>query len=325
LTGPIAITGGTGFIGSLLVRRLTRSGATVRALARRPASELPAPLRAPDVTLIPGDVSDRSALARLVDGAAAVYHLAGCAKPWTRERAEFARVNVLGTQNVLDAARSARVGRVVHTSTNLVEGTDRPDRILTAYQRTKITAEAAVREYVAAGGDAVIVRPGRVYGPGLLTDANAATRLVRQYLAGVFRFRLADGDARGSWVYVDDVVSGMVAAAERGWRGAAYTLGGENASLGTLLEVLADVSGRRRTVLPLPATLARGVAGATTAMAIFGIAPPITRDWVDLFLLDWPSDSHAATHDLGYQHRSLHDGLTATVAWLRAGRPLWTA
>jgi len=80
-----------------------------------------------------------------MEGAATVFHLAGCAKPWTRDPAEFAQVNVLGTQHVLDAARQAGAGRVVHTSTNLVEGADRPERILTSYQRTKITAEAAVQ------------------------------------------------------------------------------------------------------------------------------------------------------------------------------------
>jgi NAD+-dependent farnesol dehydrogenase len=305
------------------VHRLARSGTAVRALTRRPAAALPAPLRAPAVTLVPGDVGSEAALQGLVEGAGAVYHLAGCAKPWTRDPAEYVRVNLLGTRHVLDAARRAGVGRVVHTSTNLVEGADRPARILTHYQRTKITAEAAVQEFVAAGGDAVIVRPARVYGPGLLTEANAVTRIVRQYLAGTFRLRLADGGVRGNWVHVDDVVSGMIAAAERGARGAVYTLGGTNASLETFLETLADVAGMHRTVVALPPGLARAAAGAMRALGIFGIAPPITRDWVDLFLLDWPSDSQAAAHDLGYQPRDLRTGLADTVAWLRAGRPLW--
>jgi farnesol dehydrogenase len=277
------------------------------------------------VTLVSSDVSSEAAVQRLVEGARTVFHLAGCAKPWVRDPAEYVRVNVLGTRHVLEAARRAGAVRVVHTSTNLVEGADRPERILTHYQRTKITAEAAVQECVAAGGDAVIVRPARVYGPGPLTDANAVTRLVRQYLAGTFRFRLADGGVRGSWVHVDDVVTGMLAAAERGTGGAAYTLGGENASLETFLDTLAGVAGTRRTVTPLPPGLARAAAGVMQVPGIFGIAPPITRDWVDLFLLDWPSDSSAATRDLDYRPRDLRSGLADTVAWLRAGRPAWDA
>ena len=317
------MTGGTGFIGSQLVHRLSRSGVAVRALARRPAGELPAPLRAENVTLVTGDVSDAPALRQLVEGAGVVYHLAGCARPWTPDPSEPVRVNVLGTQHVLEAARHAGVARVVHTSTNLVEGADRPERILTSYQRTKITAEAAVQEYVAAGGDAVIVRPGRVYGPGPLTEANTVTRIVQQYLAGTFRVRLADGDVRGSWVYVDDVVSGLTAAAARGRRGSAYTLTGGNASMREFLDVLAEVSGRQRRVAALSPGLARAAADAMETLAIFGIAPPITREWVELFLLDWPSESDAAARDLAVETRSLRDGLAATVAWLRAGRPLW--
>lgn len=297
----------------------------MRALVRRPAAELPAPLRSPGVTLVPGDVGSGAAVQRLVEGAGTVYHLAGCARAWVRDPAEYVRVNVLGTRHVLDASRRAGAARVVHTSTNLVEGADRPERILTHYQRTKIAAEAAVQEYVAAGGDAVIVRPARVYGPGPLTDANAVTRIVRQFLAGTFRFRLADGGARGNWVHVDDVVTGMMAGAVRGTRGAVYTLGGENASLEQFLDTLAEVAGTRRAVAALPPGVARAAAGAMRALGIFGITAPITRDWVDLFLLDWPSDSSAATRDLDYRPRDLRTGLADTVAWLRAGRPPWDA
>jgi farnesol dehydrogenase len=307
------------------MHRLTRAGARVRALARRPPHTLPAPLRDSAVTIVPGDLADGRALARLVEGAAVVYHLAGYAKPWARDPNTFARVNVRGTQAVCTACRAGGVGRLVHTSTNLVETGGDPARILTTYQRTKIEAEAVVGAFVAEGGDAVIVRPGRVYGPGRLTEANAVTKLVRQYMAGLFRFRLADGDARGSWVYVDDVVDGMVAAAARGTTGRAYTLGGENASLRDFLRVLADVTGGGRVVVPLPPALARGGAALMEALTIFGVAPPITREWVDLFLLDWPSDSEAAARDFGYRARGLREGLAATVAWLRTGRPLWPA
>jgi len=305
------------------VHRLTGSGIAVRALARRPAADLPAPLRNPAVTLVSGDIGGEAALQRLVDGAEVLYHLAGCAMPWTPDPAEYERVNVLGTRRVLGAARGAGVGRVVHTSTNLVEGADRPGRILTAYQRSKVAAERVVREYVASGSDAVIVRPARVYGPGLLTEANAVTRIVRQYLAGTFRFRLADGDVRGSWVHVDDVVTGMLAAAAHGTPGAVYTLTGANASMRDFLETLAEVSGVHRRVVALPPAAARLAADALTALAIFGIAPPITREWVDLFLLDWPSDPDTATRDLGLEPRDLREGLADTVAWLRAGRPPW--
>lgn len=324
-TSLIAVTGGTGFIGSQLVRRLVREGARVRVLTRRPREVLPGPLQVPAVEVVTGEIHDAPAVSQLVDGAGTVYHLAACAKPWSRDPDEFHRVNVVGTQTVCAACRSANGSRLVHTSTNLVEIDGRTDRLLTAYQHTKLEGEAVVQRFVADGGDAVIVRPTRVYGPGLLTTANAVTRIVQLYRRGVFRARLADGDARGNYVHVDDLVTGMLAAAARGKRGDAYTLGGEDATFQAFLDALAAATGKRRVVVSLPPAVALTVAGLFRALAIFGVDPPITKEWVHLYLLDWPSSSDRARSALGYTPRSLRDGLADTVTWIEAGCPLWTA
>lgn len=318
----MAVTGGTGFIGSHLVRRLTGDGARVRALARRPADELPAPLRHPLVELVPGDVSDTAALARLVRGAGVVYHLAGCARAWTRNPAEYHEVNVTGTDAACGAAAAAGVGRFVHTSTNLVEPADAsgPRPLLTAYQTSKAAAERVVLHHVAGGLHAVIVRPGRVFGPGPLTQANSVTRLIDQYRRGLFRTRLADGGARANWVFVADVIAGLLLAAAAGRAGTAYTLGGANLSVAQFLAVVADVTGHRRMVVPLPRALARAMAGIAERAARLGGTPFITRDWVKLFVCDWPSSSALAERDLGYAARPLRDGVAATVRWLETGR-----
>ena len=321
----VAVTGGTGFIGSHLVHRLATDGARVRALARRPAAELPAPLRLPGVELVPGDIADAAAVARTVRGAGIVYHLAGCARPWARDPTEYHRVNVVGTELLCDAAAAAGVSRIVYASTNLVEpaenGAERP--LLTAYQRTKAAAERVVRDHVARGRHAVMVRPGRVFGPGPLTPANSVTLLIDQYRRGVFRTRLADGGARAAWVFVGDVVEGLLGAARAGRAGEAYTLGGANLSVREFLRIVGDVTGRKRVVVPLPIPLARLVAGIAELTARFGATPFITRDWVDLFARDWPSSSAPAERDLGYAPRPLRDGITATVRWLERGGDPW--
>jgi len=322
----VAVTGGTGFIGSHLIHRLTTDGRRVRALARRPAAELPAPLRRPAVELVTGDLADAAALARLVDGAAVVYHLAGCARAWSRDPGEYHAVNVEGTRRVCDAAAAAGVSRLVHVSTNLVEpppdgGTPRP--LLTRYQRSKAEAEREVLGRAARGLAAVIVRPGRVFGPGPLTQANSVTLLIDQYRRGLFRTRLADGGARGNWVYVDDVVAGMLGAARLGGAGIAYTLGGANCSVAAFLDVVADVTGRARVVAPLPIPVALAVAGVAEFAARLGGTPFITRDWVRLFAHDWPSSSALAERDLGYIARPLRDGISATVRWLETGQGPW--
>jgi len=300
-------------------------GAQVQALARRPAATLPEPLRHPAVTILRGDLSSAEAVAATVGGASLVFHLAGCAKPWARDPGEYTRVNVNGTDLVCRAALESGARRLVHTSTNLVEPGDAPGRKprLTAYQRTKAEAEDRVAGWVARGLHVTIVRPGRVFGPGPLTPANAATQLIDQYRRGLFRFRLADGGARGSWVFVGDVVDGMIAAAERGQPGSAYTLGGENLPVRGFLAAIASVTGRRYRTLPLPVTAARGAAALAEWSARLGATPFITRDWVDLLAQDWPSSSVLATTELGYAPRPLRDALQETIRWLEAGGGTW--
>jgi farnesol dehydrogenase len=319
----VAVTGATGFIGSRLVRRLGDEGAPVRILSRRAAGTHPVHR---DVEVVEGHLGDDRAVERLVSGATTVYHLAGLAGVWSRDVNAFHQTNVRGTARLLAASGAAGVLRFLHTSTNLVEvnpAVAGGPRILTAYQQSKFEAETLVRERAPTGLDAVIVRPTRVYGPGPMTEANAVTRIIDLYRRGLFRLRLDDGDARGNYVFVDDVVEGMILAARHGTPGMAYTLGGENASMSGFLATITRVTGSRHAVARLPIPVARGVARLMEAAAMFGLSPLITRDWVELFATDWPSSSTTSERDLGYRPRPLAEGVRLTVEWLRAGNPLW--
>jgi farnesol dehydrogenase len=324
------VTGGTGFIGTHLVHRLVRTGVRVRALVRRrtgrPDPPFPFPVSPDEVDVVWGDITDPDAVAAAVAGASVVYHLAGHARAWSREERRSQAVNGGGTEHVCRAA--ARHGaRLVHVSTNLVEGvedTDDPRTALTAYQRSKLQGEAAVRRFVASGAHAVILRPTRVFGPGLLSQANSATLVIELYRRGRFRLRIADGDARANYVFVDDVVAGLLRSAEPGTgedAGACYTLGGENATMEQFLAAVAAATGRRRAVVALPRAAVRLVAAAAEGLGLLGIEPFITRDWAELLSRDWPADSRRAEASLGYRPRPLSEGVTQTVRWLEAGRP----
>jgi nucleoside-diphosphate-sugar epimerase len=352
----VAVTGGSGFIGSHLIRRLVRRGVRVRALSRRqptPAGEVARsgnsrnriarvadgassiPLGA--VEWITGDVAQRPQLERLMMGAAAVYHLAGCAKPWSPDPLEFERVNADGTALVCEVALGANVDVLVHTSTNLVEDDfDGPAangatlRTLTAYQRSKIQAEAHVQAAVARGLHAVIVRPTRVFGPGPMNEANSATQVVAMYRAGLFRFRPSDQRARANYAYVRDVVRGMMLAAERGRAGSAYTLGGESVTFPELLEAIDRAGGTRpRRTLPLPPFVLKSTAAGIGFLGALSFklppalgvsfSPPITREWAELVTTDWPSSSRPAFDELGYRPHSLHEGLRRTLRWMDGG------
>jgi farnesol dehydrogenase len=302
----IAVTGGTGFIGSHLVRTLLVRSESVRVLAR----PRKVPLSTSGAEVVWGEVEDAAALDALMHGADLVFHLAACARAWSANPSAFTSVNVEGTRLVLAAARAAGVRRVVHVSTELVDGE------ITPYQRTKRAAEGLVQDYVAAGGDAVIVRPTRVYGPGPLNPANSVTKVIAAYRRGTFRLRLADGGARANYVYVDDVVDGMLLAARCGQTGAAYLLGGENLTIPELLDLVALATGRRHGVMAVPASVARTVGWLSELGGTLGIDPPITRDWVRILTTHRPQSSERAERELGYRPRPAREGVAATVAWL---------
>lgn len=313
MRGPVAVTGATGFIGTRLVERLVAEGTPVRALVRSPGKLRP---RLRDrVELVSGTLEDPMALRRLMEGASMVYHLAGLATAWTRRSEDYFAINVQGVRLVLIAAQLAGVSRLVHVSTVLTRF--RGSVAMTPYWASKRLGERLVRDHVAAGGNAVIVQPCRVYGPGPLTDANGATKLIRSYLYDRVPVRLKDGGARGNWVHVDDVVDGMILAARCGRAGESYLLGGENCTVEELFRQVSELSGLRRRVIRIPPALALAFAGAAELGGYLGAPVPITRGWVRTFLQDQAVDIGPTTAALAYRPRPLRIGLAGTIAWLR--------
>lgn len=312
MTGPVVVTGATGFIGTRLVERLLDDGVTVRALVRSP-ERMAEPLR-DRVQLYVGGL-ESSPLRRAMKGATTVLHLAGLATAWAPNPGEYYEVNVEGVRSVLRAAGREGIDRVVHVSTVLTLLSN--GAASTPYGASKRMGDRVVQRYVDSGGDAVTVHPCRVYGPGPLNDANGATRLIRSYLRDPVPVRLRDGGARGNWVHVDDVAQGIILAAERGEPGGSYALGGENCSVEELLELVAEVSGRERRTLAIPPALALTAGGLFELGGRFGAPVPITRGWVRDFLQDHDVDIGPTTEALGYRPRPLREGLAQTVEWLR--------
>ena len=321
MNGPILVTGATGFIGSYLLPLLLEREAPVRVLVRNPRL-LPADVR-PRLEVQVGDIRNREAMRRAVEGADTVLHLAACARAWMRDRDAYRAINVAAVETMLDACERFDVRRLVHVSTILtlppfrpaphVGGAGRP----TPYEQTKLEGERLVESYAAAGRHAAIVHPTRVFGPGALTDANAVTRAVSLYLHGRLRVRLADGGALANYVYAGDVAAGILLAAERGRSGAHYILGGDNVSFEEFLDLVAELGAVHRRTVPLPPTLALGVARVAEAWGRLGGIAPITPRFVRVFLEDRRADLTSAREDLGYRPRSLRDGLATTIHWLR--------
>jgi nucleoside-diphosphate-sugar epimerase len=317
------VTGAAGFIGGRLVERLVRDGRKVRVFVRRVNSTIERLRDSVDIAV--GDIRDTAAVRDACRNVEVAYHLAALAKPWSKDPAEFFDVNVTGTYNVCRAAEELGVRRLVHMSTALVcpppgERSGTNVTKLTIYQRSKAEGESMVRSFLDRGGDAVIVRPARVFGPGMQTPGNTVTRLVDLYRRGRFRFRISDYNARANYVLVDDVVDGMQRAERHGISGEAYALGGADCTLLEFLEKIEHAGAKRRHVVSVPLPIAGIVAFAFELSGFLGFEPEISRDWVTLLAVDWPVSSEKAERALGYIPTPLDDSVRITLEWLKEGR-----
>jgi dihydroflavonol-4-reductase len=317
------VTGGSGFIGCHVVAALRRRGASVRVLDLAPPTQL-----AEEVAFVPGSVLDPECLDAAMGGVRHVYHLAGIADLWARDRSEFHRVNAGGTALVLRAARAHRVARVIHCSTEAIllckrEGTAEliDEKVAPAladmpgpYTRSKLAAEQAVRAAVEDGLDALIVNPTVPIGPG---DRNFTppAAMLSMFLKGESPAFL---DCVLNVVDVRDVADGMVLAAERGRTGERYILGGDNVGLRELLAMLEQMSGRPMPKRAVPGWLAliSATVAEWAADMVTGRAPAATREGVRLALRSGSFDSNKARNELGYAPRPLQDALPDAVSWL---------
>lgn len=311
----VLVTGGTGLIGRFVVRQLLSGQRPVRLLVRNRSLLDPETLRHCEVA--EGDIRDAGAVRRAVQQVDTVIHLAACARAWSPDPDAFAAINVAAVGQLLEQAEAAGVRRFAHVSTSLTLLKTAAGRRLTPYEESKLIGEGLVANYVARGGDAVILHPTRVFGPGPLNDANGVTRLISLYLRLPLVPRLADRDVLGNYVHADDVATGIVLAAERGRRGAHYVLGGENVSIREFLDLVGAIGGRRRRTIEVPRWLA--LAGAAVAEVAGRIAGNvvITRDWIRCYLEDQRLDAGPSWRELGFRPRSLTTAIGETIQWLR--------
>jgi dihydroflavonol-4-reductase len=286
----VLVTGATGFIGSQLCRALAARGWSVRAF-HRPDSKLDG-LQGLDVEHAVGDVTDIESVERAVQGIEVVFHTA--AKMGRSNKAQgMYTVTVEGTRNVLSAALSAGVRRVVHTSSVAALGVpleiptsragNRPEILCMdeyhtwnfrpewwRYGHAKYLAEIEVQKAVARGLDVVITNPTVVIGPG---DLN---RISGNILIQVARGRVPVAVPGGlNVVHIEDVIRGHLLAFEHGKTGERYILGGENLTHLRFLQIAASVTGARPPLFTVPAGVARAVASAIDLTGRIGSFFPV--------------------------------------------------
>jgi nucleoside-diphosphate-sugar epimerase len=325
------VTGATGLLGSHLAEQLVARGERVRALVR-PGSDTSF-LRQLGVELTVGDLTEAASLPRVVDGADLVYHCAARVGDWGPWHV-FQREIIDATGNLLDACRTAAVGRVLHVSSITVYGHPRRGpELLTEdeplgqnlwvwdyYCRAKIRAEELCRQYP---GDWTIIRPSWTYGPRDRTTLPRALRVLKAGRAAI----LGEGDNLLNIVYAADVADGAIRAANHpGALGQAYNLSSEGeVSQREFLDLLADVLGRPHIRRHVPYWLAfwggllSEVVGRTLSSSR---PPPLTRYAVSLIGRPTHFSAAKARTQLAWIPRfSVREGVQRTLEWYEARDP----
>ncbi len=320
------VTGSTGFIGMALVRRLAAGGHDIHALVR--SEKKAESIRHPNIRFFMGDVMDPAAIGEAIRGCGRVFHLAGLAKPVTGSPDAFIRVNAEGTHHLLEAAVKEGVERVVYTSTagtyppsgphdDVDENSERQSSFFTDYARSKALAEEKCREFAGRGPEIVIVNPSRVYGPGLLTESNSVTRIIRAFRDGKWHIIPGDGKSYGNYVFIGDVVEGHLLAMEKGRPGESYLLGGENLTFDAFFKIISEETGRKPWLVHLPSVLLHMAAALLSgASRLAGKEPPITPQWVKRYLQHRRLSIRKAAGELGYQPIPFSEGVRRTLDWL---------
>jgi len=316
----IAITGGAGFVGGGLVRRLLAGGDSVSALVRDPAhTGLDA---APYLELVASDLSKVDGLTAALRGADALIHAAGSYRVGipAAERPQMLDANLGTTERVLDAAIAAGVPRIVYVSTvnafgntkgQVVDETfrrDPADGFVSYYDESKWLAHLAAEERIAAGAPIVIVQPSQVYGPG---DHSAIGDQLRGAAAGTLPFIGLGGIGLGL-VHVDDLALGIVAALDRGATGRAYVLSGPTTRLRDALAIAAGVGAQRLPRLSVPdPVLGLGARLFPNQGGLFGLSPNL-REIVgaSIGVTYWASSARARA-ELGFEPRDIETGFAA--------------
>jgi dihydroflavonol-4-reductase len=328
----ITVTGATGHIGNVLVRRLIDQGVRVRALV--PPGEDSIPLDGLAVELVEGDVLDLRALQQAFKGAQVVYHLAGMISIMPGVNEMVRRVNLEGTKNVLKAARQEGVRRLVYTSSihalqRVPHGITIDEKIpfdpvnaISAYDQSKAAASLAVQEAIREGLDAVIACPTGVIGPydfrrsemgQLILDAMQTRRQL--YVEGAYDF-----------VDVRDVAEGLIQTSEKGRRGESYILSGEQITVDWLISTVQCLAGAPARLLKIPMGLARFVARFTPPYyQLTRKRPRFTPYALETVISNSVISNNKARRELSYAPRPLTETLSDTVRWLRANQRLKAA
>ena len=318
------VTGATGFVGAAVARALSVAGWQVRVLVRAGSDR--GNLQRLAVEVVEGDLADLSSLERALAGCSGLFHVAADYRLGARDPKPLYRTNVEGTRAILNAARTAGVGRIVYTSSVATigipsDGSPGDERtpvtlsnMIGHYKRSKYLAEEVVQDAARMGMSVVIVNPSTPVGPGDIKPTPTG-QLVLDAASGRMP---AYVDTGLNIVHVDDVAAGHLLAFERGRAGERYILGGEDMTLQTILAQIARLVGRTPPRVRLPYAAVLPVAYLAEAFArLSGRSGRVTLEGVRMSRKRMFFSSGKAVSELGYSWRPPLEAFEDAVRWFR--------
>jgi dihydroflavonol-4-reductase len=318
------VTGATGFVGGAVARALVRRGIDVRVIARG-GSDLQN-LQGLPHELVTGDLRDQASLRSALTGCSQLYHVAAHYALWAKDPSIFYDVNVLGTKNLLEAARDVGTERIVYCSTIGAIGLppsgglgteETPvslEQMAGHYKRSKYLAEQEVLKLAKAGLPVVIVNPSAPVGAADVKPTPTG-QIVVDFMKGRMPAYIETGL---NIVDVDDVAAGHLLAMEKGRTGERYILGGKNLMLREVLEILSRLSGVKAPTIKLPRLAILPLAYLNLWVAnMTGQPPRIPLEGVKMAKYKMHYDCSKAIRELGIPQTPPEVALEKAVRWFR--------
>ena len=309
------VTGATGFVGGVLVRKLREQGHEAHVSVRDP--EKAQNLQAIGVRLSKGDVTDKESMREAMRGVDGVYHVAGWYKVGVKDKRDAERVNVQGTRNVLELMQELKIPKGVYTSTCAVNSDTHGKVVderyhftgkhLSEYDRTKAAAHEVAKQFIADGLPLVIVMPGMIYGPG---DTSSLRTNIIDFLKG--RLPMLPTQTGFCMAHVEDTVDGHILAMEKGVPGETYIIAGEPYRIADVFKLAGEVTGRR-TPMTVPHQIMKILSVLVRPFDLF-LPETYTSEGLRVIAgVTYWGDNSKARRELGYNPRPFREGWAETL------------
>lgn len=319
----ILITGGTGFIGVHLVKRLYKDGHNLTLLVRE-TSDISPFEDLKNINYVIGDIRDIVSIRKAVDNVDLIYHLAAYTKMWAKDKSLYEDVNIKGAENIAKVAIEQNK-KLIYVSTFIALGatTEEPvnetyeseEGLVLEYAKTKFIAKKIIKEYLENGLKAIIFYPGIIYGPG---DFNIFGQMILDITAKKFLGCPGKAETIGSFTYINDVLDAFVSVIDRDdLKGQEFILGGENVKIGDWLNLIAEIADvKKPRHFPMIFGLFYGWL-CELKTKITKKMPYTNRPTVKMLNYNWSYSSKKAIEILDYKITPLREGMPKTINWYK--------